>query len=1010
MKVFKKSAWVLFSSFWGIMLATLLVGQNVANANAGQINSFLKVDAYKVVDDSDNSTPDVMYYKSDYMQYRWHYDADQGKYVFQTRYNTEGVTNHAIAVSRQVDGEGAVLLWNKNNTLPLKEQANISLFGTSSNKSNYVTSGQGSGYHVANAPDSLQADLKGYSININPTLESFYQNYGVTYKNATSGSKEGDPNYVEYKVNEVPFDKVRSSADSSVSQYGDAAIYVISRLGSENGDTDFNTSECLENNYQDLTHEEVDTLTALEQYKKDGKIKSIVLVLNTCNAMQFKHIKDYDIDSCLWVGNGGTASFAGLADVLAGKTDPSGHLMDTYLYDNRSAPATSNFGNFTFAGDVSKAPSNSTYANNNKYVAYQEGIYVGYRYFETRYEDGVLNQGNAKSSVGVKTSAGDWTYQQEVIYPFGHGLSYASFERSNFQVSKNPLTGNYICSLTIKNTSTDHSGKDVFQVYLQKPYTSFDIENKIEKASVELVGFNKTKTLAPGESQTLQVEVKPSAFATYDSNVNKTYIQEAGDYYLSYGEDSHHAINNILRLKGVAASLLDGTSDESFASLIHQDKDDVTTFSKSEATQATITNQFDHVDPNKASDVGDQSITYLSRNDWAGTYPVTSYAMTMTSEMAKNLQYDEEVETDKTVSAPTYGAKNGLNLIGLKDAKSDSDQWDKVLDQMTFAEQSKMTTWGANAMAGASSISCTGAKTMDGPAGMRLVENTVAYPSETLMASSFNSALVNKLGNAFGMEMMNYGYSGIYGPGANIHRTNFSGRNFEYYSEDPFLSEIMLDAETKGLSDRGVISFTKHFALNDQERNRYGCCIWANEQSIREIYLRPFKKASEEQHTLGLMSSLCRFGTTWCGDDKNFLTNLLRQEWGFLGVVETDAAVCPYMTSVTAMVKGVLAGQDLWMEGTDSVDVYGKYKDDPEVQQAIRTACKHNLYAQLHSNAMNGLMSGTKVVEITPWWKTFIVNLIIVAAVILALGVIMAVLSFILPVLPKHQDKVKEGA
>ena len=995
MNIFKRSFWGLSTTFWGLMLGAVIVGGQIAETYSGQINSFLNIDTFIKVDDSTNDTPDVMYFKSDFMQYRWHKNED-GKFEFQQRWNKEGLNSYIRDVTKRVDAEGTVLLWNNNNALPLKNDSKISLFGTNQLPSNYITSGEGSGAHAANTNDSLKACLEADGVKVNPDLYSKYEIAGMGKKWKMFNSwPNGDLNVVEFSVNEVKFDEIKTTADATVSQYGDAAIMIISRNGSENGDLNFNAPESINGNYQDLTNEEKDILDNLVKYKNDGKIKNIVLVLNTCNPMQMKNISKYDIDACLWSGNGGTSSFRALGDVLTGKLDPSGHLADTYLYDNYSAPSTVNQGDFTYT-DYNSLPATTTYTHNTKYLVYQEGIYVGYKYFETRYEDQVLNQGNASGTFGVKNSSSNWVYNQEVAFPFGHGGSYATFERSDYKVTYN--NGLYNCSIKIKNTSSEYSGQDTFQIYLQKPYTEYDKQNNIEKSSVELVGFAKTKSLKPNEEQTLNVTIKEKDLTSYDSYNKKTYILEKGDYYLATGLSSHDALNNILKAKNASSSYYDNQGDAKYVHKIEKTEDDFTTYSVSEKTGNKITNQFDNADVNLYKNTQDQKTTYLSRSNWEGTYPTGASLKCTNLDMINDMQYtlaSEEVNNTEGVNMPLYNQDNGLSLIDLMYEDYNSEKWNQLLDQMSYEEQCKLVLYGSNAIAGAASINAPGAKSMDGPAGMRLAEGTNAYPSETLMATTFNLPLIEEMGEAFGMEMLSNGYTGIYGPGANIHRSNNSGRNFEYYSEDGVLSGLMLNAELKGLTNKGVIAFAKHFLMNDQERNRYGVATFANEQTIREIYLKAFQYSIEEDNTIGLMSSFNRIGCTWTGAHKGLLTEVLRNEWGFKGVVETDAGAADFMTHKMALVNGVVAGQDLWMMGKEGNE-FGEYKSNPVVAQGIRRACKNNLYAQVHSNTMNGLKSGVLIVEVTPWWKNLILGLEIGVGIVTFACLGLTITSFIL--------------
>ncbi len=1013
-KIFSRSFWSLSTMFTGILLAILLVGEQVAKPYEGWINSFLNINPFVQVDDSSNATPDVMYYPSDFSQWRWHWDEEENKYVYERRWNEEGLYSYIRSVTKNVDTEGSVLLKNESNALPLTEGSKVSIFGTAQFPSNYVVTGQGSGAHAANTNDTLRACLINNGVEVNENLYNAYERIAPSYAPKMFNTfPEGDLNYVEFSVNEIPYDKIESSVNDSISEYGDAAIYIISRLGSENGDTNFSASNHVDNNYLDLNNEEVNVLNNLKSLKEQGKIKKIVLVLNSCSSMQFKTISQYPIDAILSVGTGGTSSYSALADVLTGKADPNGHLADTYVYDNYSAPATVNTGNFTYTSS-SNLPSTETYAHNDKYVVYQEGVYVGYRYYETRYEDMVLGQGNAVGDFGSKNSTGEWIYSQEVAYPFGYGLSYADFSWSGMTVSENK--GIYNVRVTVENTSDTYSGKDVVQLYLQKPYSEYDVEHGIEKPAVELVGFAKTKLLEPGEKQTIEIIINEKEFTSYDADGAGTYILEKGDYYLTLASDSHAAVNNIIDAKVSTNSKYDDADgNPDFVYKVNIKNDDFTTYSISETTGNKITNQFDNADINRYENAGNNKVTYLSRKDWLNTYPNEPVSIECTNEgMIQDMQYGQEIEESEDAVMPTFGADNGISLIDLMYEDFDSPKWDLLLDQLTIDEAKSLMLLGANVIGGATSpINAPGGNVHDGPAGIRDAEGSVAYPSQIVMANTFNTSLIKQLGEAFGMEMQYLGYIGLYGPGANIHRTAFGGRNFEYFSEDPVLAGLMLKAELSGFSDMGIITYTKHFVLNDQERNRYGVATFANEQSIREIYLKAFQYAIENQEseTVGLMTSFNRIGCTWAGAHKGLLTGVLRDEWGFKGSTMTDAAVAGYMGvngNTLALANAVIAGQTIWLSDVRTQG-FGGYENNPIVAQAIRKACKYNLYAQLRSSAMNGIKSGTKIIEITPWWKDALHIAQIAVGIITIATLGMAIASFIVVEKSKREISHEES-
>ena len=1010
-KLFTRSTWCLLSLFFGIMFLIVVIGKPLLYENEGWINGFLGVQTSMKVDDSGNETPNVMYYQPDFMQYRWNKNAATGKFELETRWNKDGMYNYIKNVAKKVDTEGTVLLKNENDALPLENGTKVSLFGITQSANNYITTGYGSGSHAANTSDTLKNCLTANGAEVNSVLYNSYeiacQRHRPTMFNTFP---DGDQNYVEFKVDEAPFSEIAQAAESTVGKgESDSAIFIISRAGSENGDTDFSVAGHVDNNYMDLTNEETGILDKLTEYKKAGKIDSIILVLNTCNAMQFKTIATYPIDSILWVGTGGTSSYRALAEVIMGKADPSGRLADTYVYDNYSAPSTVNTGNFTYA-EHNGVPATETYSHNTKYVVYKGGIYVGYKYYETRYEDIAAGVDGAAGSAGVKNSKGEWKYSEEVAYPFGYGSSYATFERSDFKVVEKG--DDIYARITVKNVSEKEvSGKDVFELYIQKPYTAYDKENGVEKASVELIGFKKSKLLKKGESQTLEVKINKSDFITYDAYGKKTYILEKGDYYLAYGENSHDALNNIIAAKSNAIKAnLDKEGDANLTHKITVEADDFTTYSKS-STGAEITNRLSDADVNLYAGTKDQKITYLSRANWQGTYPKEAVKLTCTNAtMVADMQYGKEVEADENVKTPVTGAKNGYSLIDLMyEDFANNELWNKLLDQLTDEDYLALTLYGATRISHAQSVNAPGCNVQDGPAGIRVAEGSFAYPGQTVMAATFNTDLIKEIGEAFGIEMQYLGYSALYGPGANIHRNAFGGRNFEYYSEDGVLSGIMLDAELTGLANMGIITYTKHFVLNDQERNRYGVCVWANEQTIREIYLKAFQISIENPDcgTVGLMTSFNRLGCTWSGAHKGLLTDILRDEWGFLGATMTDAAVGPYMGAggnKRALASAVVAGQTLWL-GDLRGQGFGEYINNPVVKQAVRRACKYNLYSQLRSSAMNGMKSGVRIVSLRPWWKNAVVGIEIGTGSITAVAVLMAAASFTLPMIYRKKEE-----
>lgn len=1013
-KILNRTVWTVLSVFLAMDFILLTVGGVIAQKYYNQINNVFGINPYETVDKVGDSDEDAEYYKSDY-------------YKEDGTYDHEKMRENSLSLALEVATEGSVLLWN-DDALPLKQDAKVNLFGVSS--VNLLLCENGSGRVNPVVKNDLKKALEANGVTVNSKLFSAYkllQTEGYTREETIHvRGGDNDPSNQPYKeaaINEAPFSKLDTTKAGNVtsSLYEDAAIMIITRMSGEDQDTfkyygdKFKKDDCFDDNYMDLSANEADVLNNLKTLKSQGKIKKIVLLINCSNAMQFKNIKNYDIDACMWVGTGGNVGYEQIANLLTGKANPSGKLPDTYVYDSFSAPATENFGDFTFSEVGSGLPAEEWSSHNQKYLVYQEGIYVGYRYYETRYADSVLNpSSNANGTAGVKAGSGGWKYQDEVAYSFGHGLSYTTFAYSDYSVKK--VDGGYEVSVKITNTGLV-AGKEVFQIYLSKPYTEYDKNVGIEKAAVELVGFAKTKLLAPEESQKLTVTVDEYEFKTYDTYGKGTYILEKGDYYLATGTSSHDALNNILALQGKTVSdgmTYDGIS--SLASKVTVDKDDYETYSVSPYTGEKIENQFADADVNLYSGLQGQTVTYLSRKDWQNTYPSAVDLKCTSQEMIADMQYGKEVEDDGSVEMPKFGVTSAeygqLSLIMLKDYDFDNELWDVLLDQLTWEDACALVADSDN---GALSVGLKGLKGNDGPFGIWAgnldgQESQMCFPSLVNTAATFNSELVNKMGNAFGMEVLHLGYNVIYGPGANIHRSaSFSGRNAEYYSEDGFLSGKMLAAEVSGIQSKGVIVSTKHFTLNEQETNRYGVTVWANEQTIRELYLKSFEAGFTEGNMNGAMTSFSRIGCTWVGRHQGLLTNVCRNEWGFKGTFITDACCAHYMFDDKALANGVVAGQDTWLFGGSYVSRLEKYKNNAVVANGVRNACHRILYTRLHSNVMNGVTSTSEIIKPLTWWETVILVLQIVFGVLLAASITLAVLSYVAYYREKYPKKTVDN-
>ena len=879
---------------------------------------------------------------------------------------------------QEIETEGAVLLMNENNALPLENGAKVSCFSGSS--VNLVYGGAGSGnVDVTNAPNLKEA-LEKSGFQVNETLWDFYET-GVGSEYARDGG--GMVSLTSPVTSEVPWSVYTDEVKSSVASYGDAAIVVLSRTGGEGSDLEYQ-----EVNYLALDENEKEMLSQVAQMKADGTVSKIIVLINTSNALQVDFLKDntYDIDACLWIGGVGITGAYAVGEILAGTVNPSGSLVDTYCYDNYSSPAMQNFTPMTYLGDDSQIPSHAT-----MHLVYQEGIYVGYKYYETRYEDYVMSTGNA----------GDYTYGDTVAFPFGYGLSYTQFAYSDMQTIYLADSDQYEITVTVTNVGDTYSGKETVQVYAQTPYTKYDKENSVEKSAVQLCGFTKTDILAPGESQTVKVLVEKRDLASYDAYGAGTYILDVGAYYLTVATDAHDAVNNILTAKGYDATNTDGKMDAAGNTALvynwNEENFDATTYATS-ANGTVIENQLSDSDINLYEGT-EEKIVYLSRSDWEGTFPTGSVQFTLTEQMTEDLQDVQYDATDyETCDMPTLGADNGLKLYDMIGLDYDDPQWEALLDQLTFDEMVSLIGDSYHWTMPIESVSAPGTRDENGPQGLTatLFKTSVsdgetafdatAFTSEDVMAATFNEELLYEAGKVIGNDCLNAGVAFLYGTGNNIHRTPYSGRNFEYYSEDGYLSGKMCAQEVAGMKEKGVEVLMKHFALNDSENERIGLGVWANEQSIREIYLKAFQTPVEEADANGVMVAYVRFGCQWAGAVEGLMNGILRGEWGSNGMSTTDSILKNHMNGV----DGVMAGTSTFDAMLTMVRTQlPKYEDDPVIVTAMREACHHNLYAIANSAAMNGMGADSTIKNITPSTIILVRVLMVVCLAWFALSLVM---------------------
>ena len=958
-----KIALHVFAVIFGIVMVAAIIMED----NSAAISALLGQRPYRIEDADDDGEETPVYFDTD-------------------KNSVAEMKDYTGKLVREVTAGGVALLKNENNTLPMKAGTTISFFSVSSVDMVYVGSGSSS-IDISSAVDIRKGVIEA-GLKVNEELWKWYSDNKKTYSRGEAGNVFG----LTFPIKDASWSQIGTTAKSDKSKTdGGVAVFVLARNGGEGADliSYGGPADYSNGNYLELNANEIDVLKNLKQQKDAGVFSGIVVLINSAYAIQcdFADNPSYGIDSVMWVGNFGETGAYAVGDILAGKINPSGAITDTFWKYNRLNPVMANFGTYDYNEKIS--PSSVALGNTDKYVVYQEGIYNGYRYTETRYEDYVLGRENA----------GTFDYYGTVSYPFGYGISYTQFEYSNFEVKYDEVEDLYTATVKVTNTG-DRAGREIVQIYLQKPYTQYDINNDIEKAAVELVGFGKTGLLDEDDSETVTVEIEGELLASYDAYKAQTYILDAGDYYFTAARDAHDAINNILEVKA--------TDDEKARMTSHGDSALVYSrklsfndkkYSLSPTTGKAVTNQFDNADLNIYEGAGSNSVQYITRNNWEGTVklatdennrPLNNYV-----KVTANAQIKEDVElptiSTDTTPYPTYGAPALYTLVDLRhdEIAYDDEMWEDLLDQLTWEDTVSLLSVGVRKTAAIATVVKPETIDHNGANGPNRNYNVngeinqgfavqkddpdksslpVIYPCNALVASTFDTELIERFGDAMGEDCLWAGYSGLYGTGINIHRSAYGGRAFEYYSEDPVLTGLIAAAEVRGIQSNGVYCYMKHCVLNDMENNREGLCVWANEQTIREVYLRAFEIAIEQGGAYNVMTGFNRIGTEWTGE-QGFVNNVLRDEFGMRGFAVTDwyDERTWYMTSY----GGILGGNDLpdgqYLNG--SVNDLNIYKQGyGSLAWAMRESAHRILYTVAHSSAMNGYKSGTKIIPVTPKW------------------------------------------
>ena len=974
----KKALWISLAATFGALTIIGSVGNVILQGFRPQLNSVLGIK-------NDTATLDenAKYFTSEFTSVEEQV-AEEGK------------------LCTELEAEGAVLLKNENNVLPFAAGSTFSLFSTSSVDPIY--GGTGSGQVSANDAVSLRKafNTEFGSGATNVDLYRHYISNLSEYRRVNAGTTGGTID--QYRINEAPWAEVMTAEIEATLPDYQNAIVVLGRSGGEGNDLPITQcSDGIGGNYLVLNQNERDMLHGLKALKDAGKIKTITVLLNGSNSLQVDFIdkEEYGVDAAVWIGGVGTTGMTAVAELFSGKRNFSGRLSDTYLKNNLSAPSIVNFGLRAFTNSSAGTGEYSTswvqYNDmgksdkcNENYIVYQEGIYIGYRYYETRYADVVMGKGN---------TAG-YDYHQDVAYPFGYGDSYTTFAYSDFAIKEE---GDLIkATVTIKNTGSK-KGKHAAEIYVAPTYTDYDKANHVEKSAIVLGGFGKTKELEPGASETITVDVKKRSLASYDVEGKGTFILD-GDYHFTIGHNAHEANNNVLTKLGYGDKVDEAGNASLVATWSVPNVDDVTA-ATSEETGYRIGNAFAHADLNRYEGTADQKITYLTRSDWNNTFPSAPVSLKINDKMwADGLDYSassRDARVQKMMQehyaeyvgkeVPAMGVKldSPMTTVMLRTVDDINDErYDKLVSQASYDEMTNLIYNGFHVTQPIASIALPSTKDENGPQGFTasLVggeegAHGMAYTSEDVMASTRNVELLKRMGECIGEDCLNAGYAGLYGPGSNIHRNPYCGRNFEYYSEDPVLSSKLQEHEVRGIQSKGVYVFTKHFALNDQESGRYGLSTWANEQSIRELYLRAFE-GTALGGGMGVMSSFNRMGVIWAGSDYSLMTTVLRKEWGVQGAAITD---CSVFASYMDPAAGVLAGQDLW-DGSckkgDAMATLDKYAKDPVMVRAVQTATKHIVYSISHSLAMNGYVDTTSIVVSEEWYLVATKTLAIVCGIL----------------------------
>ena len=1011
----KTRLWSGLTAILAILLVIVFVGGQIANDNAQLINSALNIETTKIIKAEGSSTQDAMYYKT-----------SVGDKTF-TAANLENLVAMTLEQNKNEMREGAALLKNDNNALPLNK-GKVSVFGNGAVNPFYQ--GAAAGTKVNSDPvKGKNQYLNGKFVGID--LKEALEAEGFTVNSALwEGIKAADvKTTAQTGNNELPIEKYTELTSTLTADYKETAIVVFSRIGKEGGDMRMQEEDS-------VSHKTVSSL-ALHQSEKDllefikaqgfGKV---IVLLNAPNQMETYEIAPL-CDSILYIGTPGHQGFAGVAEILSGKVNPSGHIVDTYAKNSLSAPATVNSGTETptFSNlDYIHDKINGNGDQRADYISTQvEGIYIGYKYYETRYADSVIGGRGADSTKGSRDNTA-WKYGNEVDYTFGHGLSYTTFEQKLGSVTYDAGKDLYTIKVTVKNTG-GVAGKSVVQLYAQTPYGSYEINNKVEKSAVQLVGFAKTKLLKGGDSEEVTITVDRYLLASYDYIQAKGWILSEGDYYFAIGNDAHDALNNMLAAQGYTKANgmdVDGNA-ANCKKFLNIGSTDTDSYRKGE-NNVIVTNQFDDIDLNYWIK---NSAKYITRNDWENSYPTAKTVVAATDEMITKLGNKTYTKPQNATSykeeAAKFGKDSGLTLGTMKDVPFESGLWYDFIYQINIEDLPAATvesftcpavgTLSPSFKVGDGDDSVGGTINIYKESGTIYPKDendkdttvkfsTIRYCGKPILTGTFNVDLYTGRGHCMGEEALWSKLMINYNIGGDLHRTPFGGRSFEYCSEDSYMTYLVSIPEVLAMEACGTHAGSKHFCNNDQETYREGVAVMTTEQAFRETNLRAFEGAIRVAKEGGLMQSFARVGLTWTSYSYALNTQVLRNEWGWKqGSIDTDAAPMRKVEAEGTGLKfhsaeGFVAGTTQWC--LDSVTGHGasalkiaQDTDDGYLIQKMVESAHVWLYQISRSNLVNGFASGDKVVQVTPWWQTTITACQVAFSVLTVAAAAMLVISVI---------------